>query len=199
MPTIDTIDPFFRAYTDEYIKYLQHLELPIQYQLPKPPWYKKYRDFRSRRPPQYDHALDNFLHFPRKDKEISEQTKLLKEQGIVPKRTICPAAEEELIMQTKTKDCGRYWFMGIISLYNDDIMQVSEIIQQNTGRELTDYVLEVKNNNKLKTYNLLLGNIVSFQARLHQITSGYINYTEGINDSVITYKLNTVNNYQLIN
>lgn len=198
MPTLDTFDQFSYAYTAEYLKYLQHLELPVQYRLPKPPWYRKYirRKFRLS---AYEHALDNFLHIPRKDKPISENVLRLKAQGIKPKRILCPTVELEPIMQSKTKNWGRYEFIGIVSVCTDTEIHFAEIIQQLTGRELEDYVLKLRHGVKLKAKNFAVGDIVAFKARLHQTTTGYVNYTEGINDSEVTYKLTTTSDQIKIN
>jgi hypothetical protein len=197
--TIDLIDPYAYAYTDEYVQYLKHLELPEANRLPKPPWYRKYK--RSKKGgKQYEHMMDNYLLFARKDKDMSANIQKLKEKGVILKRTICPQPEKEqdTLMASKVRDFGRYTFVGIVSHIDGDYVEFSEILQS-TGRELLNFTLSLSLTKSPLFSELKEGDLVQFVARLCIITTGYVNYMEGVNESTNTYRLKTPKQFKKLN
>jgi hypothetical protein len=197
--TIDRVDIYAAAYSDEYIMYLCSLELSESMRLPKPPWYRIYNKKKKRPKKQVCLVpLDNYTLKPKSEKEYSKQVQKLKLQGVTLKQWTIPA-EEEYTMQSKIVDKGRHVFVALVSEITDKEFCFANITQQNTGKSLGDYILKIPNKPMIRSKEFEVGDLVSFEARFYQITTGYVNYIDSIDDSVISYKLNTSKLHKKIN
>ena len=196
--TIDQIDIYSGAYTQEYIRYLCSLELSKNLQLSPPPWHRKYRRKKYRPKKQIAEVpLDNYTLSPRKEKSPSKQVQKLKQKGVTPKKWSIPA-EEDFSMIEKKLDRGRQVFVSVVESIDDKYIVFGNITQQNTGR-VYEETSSMHRKRGIEKHGFVVGDLVSFEARLWQINTGYTSYGENIDDSVVRYRFATCTKHQKLN
>ena len=195
--TIDQVDIYASAYTQEWIMYLCSLELPPSMQLPKPPWYMKYKK-RKKYPfkKAYTVSVKNNIHKPI-DAPPSKKIQELKRRGITGKKWVVPV-EEDYQMIVKKINRGRHTFVSVLLSIDDRYYNFGNITNQITGKQYSEIIVIEKKPGILK-YGFVAGDLIEFEARLTQINTGYTSYGENIDDSVVEYKFTKLTKYQKIN